>query len=102
MKNIFKALFYCGLLLAIESCKKAENKIYFEGGTAPVLSASKTVVSLEPGSESTTAIVFNWTNPDYRFTTGLSSQDVSFTIEMDTAGGGFNSKIKYTTVIAKD
>ena len=89
-------------LLAVTSCKKAENKIFFEGGTPPQLAASSTNVVLEPGSESNVALVLNWTNPDYKFTTGISSQDVTYTLEMDTLGGNFNSGNKVTTVIAKD
>jgi len=89
-------------LVAITSCKKAENKIFFEGGTPPQLAASSTNVVLEPGSESNVALVLSWTNPDYKFTTGISSQDVTYTLEMDTLGGNFNSSNKVTTVIAKD
>src|SRR5690242_17258831 len=102
MKNILRLLFSSSLLLAIWSCKKAENKIYFDGGTPPELSASTTTVTLEPGSEANTALVLKWTNPDYTFTTGLSSQDVTYTLEMDTLGGNFSSSTKYTTVISKD
>jgi len=57
---------------------------------------------LEPGLEAQTALVLNWTNPDFIFTTGLSSQDVTYTIEMDTLGANFGSSKKFTTVIAKD
>ncbi len=102
MKHIFQLLFSSILLLAIASCKKAENKIFFEGGTPPALSASTTNVVLEPGLEANTALVLRWTNPDYRFTTGISSQDVSYTLEMDTLGANFSSSRKITTVIAKD
>ena len=102
MKNILPLLFSSSLLLAIWSCKKAEDKIYFDGGTPPELSASTTTVTLEPGSETNTALVLKWTNPDYTFTTGLSSQDVTYTLEMDTLGGNFSSSTKYTTVISKD
>jgi hypothetical protein len=102
MKHIFQLLFSSVLLLAITSCKKAENKIFFEGGTPPALSASTANVVLEPGLEANTALVLHWTNPDYQFTTGISSQDVSYTLEMDTLGANFSSSRKITTVIAKD
>jgi hypothetical protein len=102
MKHIFQLMFSLIFLLAITSCKKAENKIFFEGGTPPQLAASSTNVVLEPGSEANVALVLNWTNPDYKFTTGISSQDVTYTLEMDTLGGNFNSSNKVTTVIAKD
>jgi hypothetical protein len=84
------------------SCKKEENKIYYEGGNAPVLASSATTVSRESGQETNTALVLAWTNPGYRFTTGISSQDVTYTLEMDTLGGNFGSSKKYTTVFSKD
>src|ERR1044071_1852684 len=102
MKHIFQLSFSLILLLAIASCKKAEDKVFFEGGTPPQLAASSTNVVLEPGLESNVALVLSWTNPDYKLTTGISSQDVTYTIEMDTAGGNFASSNKVTTVIAKD
>ena len=68
MKHIFQLLFLSAFLVAITGCKKAENKIFFEGGTPPQLSASTANVVLEPGSESNIALVLNWTNPDYKFT----------------------------------
>lgn len=84
------------------SCEKKIDKIYYEGGNAPSLSASTANVTLEPGLEATTAIVLKWTNPDYSFTTGISSQDVTYTLEMDTLGANFGSSKKYTTVIARE
>src|SRR6202008_3935898 len=103
MKKYFRLLaFIVPVLLVLIGCEKEENKIYFEGGTAPVISASKTTVRLTPATETENAITFNWTNPDYKFTTGISSQDVTYTLEMDTVGGNFSSSNKFTTVIAKD
>jgi hypothetical protein len=102
MKHISPLLFFSILLLAIGACKKDENKIFYEEGTAPVLAASTSNVSLEAGQESNTALTLNWTNPDYKFTTGLSSQDVTYTLEMDTLGANFKSSKKFTTVIAKE
>src|SRR5438034_4468956 len=89
-------------LIPIFSCKKEINKIYYEGGTPPSLNASTAAVTLEPGLEANTAIRFTWTNPDYMFTTGISSQNVSYTLEMDTAGANFSSSKKFSTVISKD
>lgn len=88
------------LLVWFAACNKVENKVFFEGGTPPTISANKTLVSLEPGLENNEAIVFSWTNPEYRFTTGISSQDVTYTLEIDTLGGNFNSGAKYTNQIA--
>lgn len=102
MKKIIKQLYTPLFLLALAACEKAENKIYFEGGTNPVLTASTQAVVLEPGLENQRAIRFSWTNPEYRFTTGVSSHDVKYTLEIDTLGGNFRSGKKFTTVISKD
>jgi hypothetical protein len=103
MQNIFK-IFFVSLLIAtvISSCKKEETKIYFEGGTAPVFSGSTAAVRLEPGEEANVAIKFSWTNPDYKFTTGGSSHDVTYLIEYDTVGGNFSSGKKQTVSVSKD
>ena len=102
MKNKLFILASALLLLILSSCKKEINKIYFENGTPPALSASTTSVNLQPGLEANSALVLNWTNPDYMFTTGISSQNVTYTLEMDTMGANFSSSIMQTTVIAND
>ncbi|HEU4607683.1 MAG TPA: SusE domain-containing protein [Chitinophagaceae bacterium] len=102
MKNKLSVLLSSFLLLVLFSCKKEENKIYYEGGTAPSLTASATNVTLEPGQENNTALVLNWTNPEYQFTTGVSSHDVTYTLELDTSGANFGSSVKYTTVISNE
>jgi starch-binding outer membrane protein SusE/F len=102
MKAIYKLLIPLTFVAGISSCKKVENKIYFEEGKAPLLSANTAAVTLEPGIESNNAITFRWTNPDYKFTTGTSPHDVNYTIEIDTLGANFTSKNKFVTVVAKD
>lgn len=102
MKNkLFISLVSCAVLI-LSACEKKIDKIYYEGGNPPALNASTANVTLEPGLEANTALVLKWTNPDYTFTTGISSQDVSYILEMDTLGANFSSSIKYTTVIARD
>lgn len=104
MKNIFKILLGSLFLGSfISSCEKDENKIFFEGGTAPVLAASTTADQvLLKVNENNPAIVFNWTNPDYKFTTGVSSQDVTYTMQFDVAGANFGSAKKYEKAIARE
>jgi hypothetical protein len=105
MKRIITAFSsLLALVLVLQSCEKDENKIFFEGGTEPVLSASTTAVNLQPppADESVQAIAFNWTNPEYQFTTGISSQDVNYNLEFDTAGANFGSGAKFSTTIARD
>jgi hypothetical protein len=89
--------------LALVSCKKDEHKIYFEGGTAPVLSSSVSgSIPLSFANKDQEAIKLTWTNPNYQFTTGLSSQDVSYTIEIDTTGANFTNPKRQTLVVSKD
>jgi starch-binding outer membrane protein SusE/F len=105
MKNIKIVLFFIVLLGALGSCKKDENRIYFEGGKAPVLSASLAQNSVIPMSFATKddeAIKFSWTNPDYMFTTGVSSQDVNYALEIDTTGANFTNPLKQTVTVSKD
>lgn len=101
MKHISQLMFLSVLLLAIGSCKKDENKIFLEEGTAPVLTASTTAdMVLENANKDKQAMILSWTNPEYRFTTGVSSQDVTYTLQVDTAGSNFtqNSNIQEMSI----
>lgn len=84
------------------SCKKDEYKVFNTGGNAPALTASTTTARLVVGEDALETIRFSWTNPEYRFTTGISSHDVSYTLELDTLGANFKSSKKYATTISKD
>jgi hypothetical protein len=77
--------------MMLAACTKQENKIYFEQGTAPVLTSTSipSVLLLTKAAKDLPALTFFWTNPNYSFTTGVSSQDVSYTIEIDTSGSNF-------------
>ena len=89
--------------LLLSSCEKDENKIYFEGGTAPVLTASSTTaLVLKDENKSNTAIRFDWTNPNYQFTTGLSSQDVTYILQVDTTGANFSSPNMQEVAIVRE
>lgn len=89
-------------IVTFAACDKVENKVYLEGSTKPVLTASTAAVRLEPGEEGNTALSLSWTNPDYKFTTGLSSHDVKYKLEIDTLGGNFNSTNRYINVFSKE
>lgn len=85
------------------SCKKDENKIFYEGGTPPVLAANKaTTIPLTFANKDLEAVKFTWTNPEYQFTTGVSSQDVSYLLEIDTTGSNFTNPARKQISIAKD
>ena len=104
MKNIINKLLIllCGAMMLV-SCKKDENQIQFLGGTSSVLSANRTgAIPLAFLTKDEEAVKFSWTNPDYKFTTGVSSQDVNYTLEMDVAGAGFASPNVKRISISKD
>jgi starch-binding outer membrane protein SusE/F len=101
MKNIGKLLFLATIILGLWSCEKDENKIFYEGGTAPVLTSSITgSIPLSFPNSGSEALKLSWTNPDYKFTTGVSSQNVNYIIEIDTAGANFSSTNKQSIAIS--
>ncbi|MFM2360087.1 MAG: hypothetical protein RLY16_2080 [Bacteroidota bacterium] len=104
MKQIFKYMLGSLLMVtALISCKKDENKVFFEGGTAPVLGASlSTTIPLSYVNRGLEAITFNWTNPNYKFTTGVNSQNVTYTWELDTMGANFTNPKKKQLSISGD
>ena len=103
MKNIFKLILGSFLLTGLWSCEKEENRITYLGGTAPVLSTTATApIVLRKEDRDNVGLVLNWTNPNYRFTTGVSSQDVTYLLQVDTVGGNFASPNKQELAIAKD
>lgn len=90
-------------LLTLGSCEKEENMIYYEGGTAPVLTASTTAPLVLTGANAAnTALRFSWTNPNYRTTTGVSSLDVSYTLQVDTTGSNFTNPRMQEVTVSKD
>jgi hypothetical protein len=92
----------CGLSL-ITACKKDEAKLYYQGGTTPVLTASATdSVPLHPADSTNTAVTFNWTNPNYQFSNGISSLDVTYYLEIDTVGANFSSPNMQTIAVTND
>lgn len=101
MKQISKILILVVSLFALWSCEKAENKIYFEGGTAPVLSSTVSGnIPLSFANEKNEVLTLRWTNPDFNFTTGGSSQSVSYILEIDTTGANFTNPKKKTLAIS--
>ena len=99
------------LMLAVvfTSCKKEENQIFYEGGTAPTLTANKTAsIAVAFANADMEAVKFSWTNPNYKFSTGLSSQDVFYKLEIDTtnaagtANPNFTFSGKQTIGVSKD
>ena len=96
MKSIIKRLFLSSVMAAaLWSCTKDEKKDYFEGGTAPALTASVSdSIPLSFATKDQPALGLSWTNPDYKFTTGISSQDVNYVIEDRYCGCEFHQSCK--------
>lgn len=103
MKKISSLLFFSlTLALIFGSCKKDEYKNYFEGGTAPVLTTSATAVKLSYATATDEAVKFTWSNPNYVFTTGVSSQNVTYVLELDTTGANFTNPNKKSISISQE
>ncbi|MEO8771602.1 MAG: SusE domain-containing protein [Ferruginibacter sp.] len=105
MKKAIKQVIFLSLLVAIfASCKKDETKVSVESSKAPVLTATEytSPMVLLRVNRNDQAMKLAWTNPDYQFSTGISSQDVSYTIQLDTIGTNFNGPNLKEQVISKD
>ena len=103
MKKYFSfIIFALAVLMVMAGCEKEENKVYFEGGTAPVLTASATTVPLTFATQDQQALKLSWTNPNYQFTTGVSSQNVTYQIEIDTVGANFTNPKRVTIAVSND
>lgn len=103
MKHISKFIIaFSVLAFSLGACEKDEVKNYFEGGTEPVLTASASEIILEFLSADEDAITMSWTNPDYKFTTGVSSQDVSYILEIDTVGANFTNPARQSISISQE
>jgi hypothetical protein len=102
MKNMLKIFLAVFILAGLWSCKKDEKKVIFEGGTQPVLSASVTgQVPLSFTTQGDQALKLDWTNPDYKFNTGVSSLDVNYNIQIDKTDK-FNSSALKTISVGTD
>lgn len=103
MKNIFKliclTLFSIGFLTG---CEKDEVKAEFLGGTPPVLTASTDAIDMSFANADNNAISLDWTNPNFNFTSGRSSQNVIYNLEIDTVGANFSNPKKQTLAFTGD
>ena len=84
------------------SCKKDETKLYYTGGTPPALSVTTAADTPSYANADKTVLTLKWTNPNYTFTTGASSYDVSYKLEIDVAGSNFTNPNKKVIGISQD
>jgi hypothetical protein len=102
---MLKGIKILAALLGVASfmaCEKKISEIQYEGGTNPVLTTNKAAIVLAFLTKDDEAVTFSWTNPNYRFSSGTSSHDVSYTLEFDTSGVDFKGAHKKSMVIGKD
>jgi hypothetical protein len=100
-KFINHILFFAGVAsMLLTSCKKDYAKVYFNGGTSPVLTSTATDSIPLPLSDTTgNAVTFSWTNPNYQYSDGLSSMNVTYYLEFDTTAS-FSSPILQTVAVS--
>ncbi len=86
--------------LLLTACEKDETQVIYDGGTAPVLSANRTDSIPLPVTDTTgEAVIFSWTNPNYKFSNGISSLDVTYYLQIDTSGANFGGPNMQTVSI---
>lgn len=98
MKRYFNQIILLtgSVVVLFSSCIKEQSTVVFEGGTAPVLTSTATDSIPLPVSDTTaTAVTFNWTNPNYTFSDGVSSLNVNYYLEVDTLGDNFTNPVQY-------
>lgn len=100
MKKIFKNIGILTLtMLVLASCKKDEEKLSVTAGEAPALAISTNTLILTPATDKDTVITFNWNKQDVSWSTSAYSSDiVSYTLEIDSAGQNFATpyEVDYT------
>lgn len=100
IKNIFLPL---GLVILIASCEKQESRIFLEAGTPPVLTSSvSNNIPLSFANKDKEAVKLSWTNPNYKFTTGVSSHNVTYQVEIDTTGSNFTNPNRKIISVSND
>lgn len=102
MKKIASILTLASMLLSIVGCEKKDEKLMLMSANAPVLTISNAAPVLDPKKETEKILSFSWTNPDYMFTTGPNSQNVSYSLEVDTVGANFMSANKGVLTLANE
>src|SRR5690349_14774149 len=73
------------MLFALASCTKQESRLYYFYGWAPILSStSKDTLVLEQANRNAEAVRLNWSHPNYLYTNGVASQNISYALQVDT------------------
>ena len=103
MKLLNKLFFISLALLIFAGCKKDQQQVTFLGGTAPALTATVSgTVPLSYATSGDVALALSWTNPNYQLSTGISSLDVTYLVEIDTTGSNFTNPNRQSISVGKD
>ncbi len=103
MKNLIRLVMAFSSVALLNACTKQENQVIANGGTNPVLTVSNSAnMVLMQSNENNLWNTLTWTNPNYTFNTGISSQDVTYTLQIDTTGANFSNPSKQEINISKD
>lgn len=101
--RFFKFLLIGAAFCLFDACTKDEARDTFVGSTAPALTASvSSTIPLAYTTADQEAVKLSWTNPNYQFASGVSSQDVSYLVEIDTAGANFTNPARQTVSVSKE
>ncbi len=87
-----KKLFMVAVAIVLfAACDKEGDQVKLIGGTSDItLSISSTAdLTLTKAQENFSSLQFQWTNPGYRFSNGVNTQDVTYTLQIDRDGGDF-------------
>lgn len=74
--------------LALMSCEKDEDMVFFKEGTTPVLSASTSSTVLNEDNAKEEAVTLTWTPSDFGYQAA-----VNYTLEMDMKGNDFAAPV---------
>ncbi len=103
IKSVYLYVLIAGMFFT--SCNNDDIKVTYIGGAAPTLSlSSSSDLVLFKAQEDYSTIQLQWTNPAYTFSNGSSTQDVFYTLQIDSTGSNFSNPkmgaISYTNDVS--
>jgi starch-binding outer membrane protein SusE/F len=104
MKKWLNILLVIGLALQVfTACKKDETKVMYNSGKTPALTASATSLMLVPADSIRDAVRFSWSDPEYAFSNGPATLEVTYTLDIDSSGRNFTKaeSLNLTGVLEK-
>lgn len=88
MKQILKTLlFTASLAIVLFACEKVGPLAVYKNGVSATLQASATTIAPKVADSLSTAVTFNWTNPQY----ATDSSTVKYVLQLDSSGRNFSN-----------